>query len=417
MKPLIKYIPIYAITAASLILLLIAVACIPREMIAPKIEESAECLTEQPFHFVWILPGVEGSRLDQYADSMLLSVTYYLDEKAPLQSLMWSRYYWDQNEYINASFLKGVREHAEPNQEYLRYWHGSQIFVRPMLLFWNVRQIYIFHSFLLALLVAWLLFILIKGGMKREAFSLCVALIAVNIWFVPLCLEYFWMFEVMLIASIIVVKTELGGKRRIPDGFFLVIGIVTVFLDFFTTETLTLLIPMLLLLRIRSAKNQEQGAFYTVIKCSWLWGFGYVTMWCGKWLLASIVLRQNVMPYVQNSIAEHMGQFDTIPASRQLMETLMRNVGALFPFGYGICGAVFFVVLLIVFLFIPVLRGQIVLKPVIPKQRIRIYLFIGAVPYIRYLLIRHHSWFHYYFMHRAQAASIMALCLILFELL
>ena len=125
MKTLIKYISIYAVTAASLILLLIAVACIPREMIAPQIEESAECLTEQPFHFVWILPGVEGSRIDQYADSMFLSVTYYLDEKAPLQSLMWLKNYYQQNEYILVSFLGRVQENTEPHWEYLCYWHGS----------------------------------------------------------------------------------------------------------------------------------------------------------------------------------------------------------------------------------------------------------------------------------------------------
>lgn len=186
---IIKAVTQYIITAGLLIGLLFAVALIPKTIIKPKIEESAEYLTSKPYNFIWVIPGVEGSRIDQYADSMLLSVAYYIDENKPLHSIMWSNYYWETGKYINESFLKGVKEDLPPNKEYLRYWHGSLVFVRPMLLLWNVHQIYIFHGFVLALLLVWLITILLKYRMKREAISLCVALIAVNIWFVPLCLE------------------------------------------------------------------------------------------------------------------------------------------------------------------------------------------------------------------------------------
>ena len=94
MKQIIRVIITYVITAATLIILLFSVALIPRRLIETNIKESAEYLTRNPEHFVWVIPGVEGSRLDYYADSMLLNVTYYLDEQDPLQSLMWSRYYW-----------------------------------------------------------------------------------------------------------------------------------------------------------------------------------------------------------------------------------------------------------------------------------------------------------------------------------
>ena len=415
MKQIIRVIITYVITAATLIILLFSVALIPRRLIETNIKESAEYLTRNPEHFVWVIPGVEGSRLDHYADSMLLNVTYYLDEQDPLQSLMWSRYYWEEGEHINKSLLKGVVEHIEPNREYLRYWHGSQIFVRPLLLFWSVHQIYIFHAFVLLFLLLWLIRILVKAGMNLEAASLCISMVAVNIWFVPFCLEYFWMFELMLIISVIVTKVELKGNRQTPDTLFLAVGMLTAFLDFFTTETLTLLIPLLLIFRIRSRKEQEKGAFFIFFSCSYLWGLGYVTMWGLKWLMASFVLGQNVMPYVSGSISEHLGQFDQIPVMQQLVETIIRNVGTMFPFGYRIFGAIVSVVLVIIFFVIPVLQRRIVLKRTIQRKRVGMYFLIGAIPYLRYIVIRHHSWFHFFFMHRAQATSIMAMCLILPE--
>ena len=44
-----------------------------------------------------------------------------------------------------------------------------------------------------------------------------------------------------------------------------------------------------------------------------------------------------------------------------------------------------------------------------------LYLIVGMVVYLRFMVLRHHSWYHYFFTCRAQAASILALCFLLLE--
>ena len=37
------------------------------------------------------------------------------------------------------------------------------------------------------------------------------------------------------------------------------------------------------------------------------WAFGYVGTWISKWMISSLVLKENVMPYITEHIAERLG--------------------------------------------------------------------------------------------------------------
>ena len=56
------------------------------------------------------------------------------------------------------------------------------------------------------------------------------------------------------------------------------------------------------------------------------------------------------------------------------------------------------------------------IRGIINISRIRVYLLLGLVPFARYLALPFHTWHHYFFMYRALASSVMALCFILLEL-
>ena len=50
------------------------------------------------------------------------------------------------------------------------------------------------------------------------------------------------------------------------------------------------------------------------------------------------------------------------------------------------------------------------------KKQILMYVFIGCIPYIRYLVLHNHAYLHNFFTYRAQLATILAMILILEEL-
>lgn len=63
------------------------------------------------------------------------------------------------------------------------------------------------------------------------------------------------------------------------------------------------------------------------------------------------------------------------------------------------------------------MKNRIVLKQKVEKCWVRLYMFLGCLPFIRFIAIRHHSWFHFFFTHRALASTVLALCFVVLELI
>lgn len=411
-----KLILVFAVTFCILLALLVGSAMIPRQNIHEHMLESAEFMVERPVAYL-VLDFARSSKIDYYADCITLSIANYFDEKHPLESAMWAHYYGDNSNVMNEYLLESVQNDLAPNQEYLRYWHGSAALMRILHLFWNIRTIYIFHIILFVILIGAIVWLLIKNGYKGEAIAFIISLIIVAVWFVPLCLEYTYTFLCMLIAAFIGTWLATNEKNNLIVPFFLVTGMTTAFFDFLTTETLTLLVPLLFICRIQDAKKTDSNLWAECLKCCIVWGIGYLGMWVLKWITASIVLKIDVMPYVTDHVAERInGIVVSYPLTGNMYtDALVKNLRSLFPFEYGICGAA----LVMVFVFIvilPVLTGKVILRNNINKSNVFLYAALGLVPYIRYLVLCNHSFVHFFFTYRAQAASILAICLVIFEL-
>lgn len=417
LKSTTKYILVFFVTFAILAGSLVAVALIPQEQIKPKAEESAEFFCQHKMQ-TYLIDFVWSSKNDYFADCILLNIAYNLDQKHPLKSTMRAAFYGRYNFDAGLYFRHSIQSGKKPDHEYIRYWHGSIIPVRIFHLFWNIKQIYIFHAVLIGLLLLCLLWLLAKNGYGAEGACLCLALIIIRVWYVPMALEFTWMFLIMLIVSIIAVWMVCKGWTRHFGELFLVTGMVTVFLDFLTTETLTILVPLLFILRTSEKKPmQEKRLWLFSIKCCFLWLVGYAGMWASKWLMASIVLGENVMPYVTGHMEERFGgSIGYNTTSQYLIHAVTDNLKRLFPYEYGISGAILVFVCIFVFIVLPILLNRVQLKSHIDWQRIIIYAGLGLVPFIRLLVMHNHAVIHCFFAYRAYAASVLALCFIILEL-
>ena len=432
MKSIIKYLLLFMVTTALMTVALIGVATIPRDHIQKKSEESAEQLIKRDTAYYNLIGGTSGrallrpwdcSKIDQTADSYLLSIAYYLDEDHPLESVLWARYYEGREDEVaplknmNESFYRSVTEKVPTNKQYLRYWHGSLVFVRPLLMIMNLNQMKVFFGTVIVVLLSALLILLIRNKLKTEAISLTVSMVAVSVWFVPVSLEYIWMFILMLVASMMTVMATIsGGERKIPFILFLT-GMFAAYFDFFTTETITLLIPLLLTIRILYRKERSDKKMWKLaIACVLLWGIGYVACWIAKWGIAAAVFRINTIPYVQNRVLVHLGAYDEHGIMLGVIGAILRNSSQLFPFGYSVAAAPVTLILIVFCFFLPVYQGKVKLKDDINWSRIGLYSFLGLIVFARLIILWQHSWRHYFFTYRALAASILALCFIVLEL-
>ena len=419
-KSVLRYLAVFIATAAVLTALFVLVTFIPRETIQANMEASAHYLQEKGAAFPFTVPGFNCSRADYYADAVLLNAAYYLDPDHPAESISWARYYsedaFDWNSMVTDYFPDAVEKQPEPNQQYLRYWHGSLVIVRPLLIWFSISGIYKLLGAVLWILLGSIVILLFRKGFGKEAVAFMLAMIAVSVWFVPVCLEYIWMFLVMEVTALIVIRLSLKQQYQRMPVIFLCVGMAAAFFDFFTTETITLLIPLMFMFMILHRQREGSPDWLAAVKCAVLWGIGYVGMWVTKWAFATAILKRDVMPFVQNSIVEHLGTADRLSLPELWLKSIQRNIYNLATLSYGMTGAVLTLLAFFCFVFLPVCFNRMTLKKQIQKEWCLLYLAAGLIPFLRFVVISEHSAVHAWFTYRALAASMMALILAFYEL-
>ena len=231
-ESILRYIAIFIIAAAVMISLFLLVALIPRERIQANMEESAEYLQQKGAAFPNTVLGLNCSKADYYADAVLLDIAYYLDPDHPAESISWANYYsedaFDWNGMVTEYFPAAVEKQPEPNQQYLRYWHGSLTIVRLLLMWFNINGIYKLLGIVLWILLGSIITLLYRRGFGKEAVAFILSMIAVSIWFVPVCLEYIWMFLLMTVTSLIVILLLFAFGETFGNIFACVLGVLLV---------------------------------------------------------------------------------------------------------------------------------------------------------------------------------------------
>ncbi|MCQ2521248.1 MAG: hypothetical protein MJ105_02620 [Lachnospiraceae bacterium] len=416
-----KYIVIALITLLLCIGLFLLVNLIPRSAIISNMQESATYFDEHPL-FPWEIENRPFSKADNYADCILTQIIYQSDEKHPVRSMILASYYQGENENVDKAFVRTLAEGTEPNINYFRYWHGSQIILRPLFCIFSIRGVR-----LSLFIVTTILFILssilcFRKGQKVFAVSIWVALLLVQYWMAVFSLEYLTCF--LLLSIQLLWLTSQGKEKRknrmVP--FFLVSGMLTSFMDFLTTETLTITIPLLYILSTDSLPERNfKNGFKTVGKAILAWGIGYGGMFLAKWGLAYAFLGKDAfMEAWQQAVyrisgavtADNTAEGSIVSLGAQLFGCIWRNLYCMFALPTEVKASTVMVLwgilLFLLFSFWYLFRKE----GATDGQKVWL-LLIGGIPFIRFLLLRNHAYMHYFFTYRALAATLLAMILFL----
>ena len=407
LKNILKYIIIYILTVSILASLLSLSSKIPKSVIQKNIKESVTFFKENA-GVEEKLKRREYTTIFYYPDSILLNIIYCIDSQKPIESTLWARFYKETNADINNDFIKAVEEEKEPNEQYLRYWHGSMLIIRPLFTILNIEQIYLVNKILMYTLGI-VLFLVILRKNKKLAIIFLISMLMVAFPIVPYCLEYSWTFYIMLIVSIIAILIEKKGNKSLYKLFF-VSGILTCFFDFLTTEIITFLVPVLFVLIIRKEDNRlnnfKEGFIFVIASCA-LWGIAYVSMWLTKWILVSIVLNINAFEYVKENAMLRINGLQGLNSKKEMyIGALYKNWHNLYPINIVksqkdlIKYVLIFVTILVVF---------IDWKNIKKKWFAGLLLLVALIPYFRYLVLANHSYRHAFFTFREQIISCIAI--------
>lgn len=421
---------IFLLTLAVCMSGMLLVFRIPQSAIYDNCVHSSRYFSETG-KYPTVLDGFAATTIDNYADCMLLDVIYNADTNRPFYSLIVAPYYRTENGSAEDDFASSVIDGSSPNSEYSRYWHGSQILVRPLLTLMPITGVRLALFCLLAALTVWLLIILLRRHFVAPAVLYTLSALMVGGWMTAFSITYAIPFLIMTGACIALcglmgVPSPAGDTKK-RDGhitcLFTVTGALTCFLDFLTTETLTFTVPFLMFMLISHHRQYAGSGASTfredlrrLVKWGTLWILAYGAMFAMKCLLIYIVMGADAFSQaLQNAIFRltgTAGSFDdstaTLSTGTQIVVAMVLNLSCLLPISQPMTvGAVFGIFLgllallgMVLYLF----RGER-----LDGGLIGILLAVACIPYIRYAVLSNHACMHYFFTYRAQMATVLAL--------
>ena len=196
------------------------------------------------------------TRKDYYADTVLLNLICSRNEKYPVKNLILAPYYDHASMDAAEDYMAVAFSEAEANTYYFRYWHGSMIWLNPLLCLMDVEGIFKLYK---VLTIGLLIFIIIWCVARKRwevGISFGVAFLIIEGWETVSCLEYG---NTMLLLLVLTVVYLLQREKSVANLFRLSVinGVLTCFIDYLTIETLVFTIPtgMWILLQMQDDKD------------------------------------------------------------------------------------------------------------------------------------------------------------------
>lgn len=402
---------------------LLLVCLIPQSAIKENCLKAAEYFDSRD-KYPAVVDIFDATIIDNYADCMLLNVIYNVDENRPFYSAVTAPYYRVNGDTAAEDYHASVVDGEKANNEYSRYWHGSQVFLRPLLTVFSITGLRTAMFAVLAALNILLGIVMFRRKLLKPAVIYFASLILVGGWMTAFSLEYVMVFIVMTAACIAVCRLMTAPiykeQVRLRDSrltfVFILSGVVTCFLDFLTTETLAFTVPFLLFIIISVQKSEQplhfKENFFRLIRFGGAWLTSYAGMFAVKWGLVYFVAGKSAFLNALQSAAYRIDGSATVSESalnlsQKIALALLQNVSCLFPTtkqlsaidAIAVLAAAFLILGIVLYLF----RGER-----LDGTFIALSLIVACIPYLRYSVLLNHSTMHYFFTYRAQAATIMA---------
>ena len=381
---ILKYISCFLGLIFVFVSLMTLVYAIPNSMLIER-QENAMSIMKDEGDYPKCFFGTSAAQLDNYTDKLMLDKAIIDDETMnPLEAAM------DIDGYAS-------------------YWHGYQIFLRPLLTFFTYYQIRYLYMFIFFILLCITFSVMHKKAGLPIALAFLAAMISLYIIVVSVSMQFISVFIIMFISCLYLLNRSEKSDIFHITLTFMIIGMTTSFFDLLTAPLLTWGIPLLLCLFLKMQDSEKESWFEYVKIAFWnsvSWVSGYGLCWLSKWVISSVVLKENIIKEALDSILFRTMGNEEYSINRP--ETLKANFEYLFKsqgnriFVLWIATIVILIVLLLFFH-----------KAEIKRMLGHAWLFlpISLFPYVWYFVLSNHSGIHGWFTYRIQAITIFGVFL------
>ena len=380
-------------------------ACLPQDPIDANVLASAEGMILQG-NYPRMADHAFASILDYTTDSLILS-----ESKATTIS-QWDTiftnplFHYETGEEIplNDLYQYALDDDPQPTGYYVQYWMGFRPVMRLLLTFLDYYQILRYVAFAFFVLFAAVMCSLAKETGTKTAFLFALSIILVRPHVIAVSLQFSCCFFIAFLAMLLVPRLHRHAKWE--SLFFLELGILTMYFDFYTTPILTYGLPMIYLYLLKT-RDGTRGALKSIGINAASWSAGYGFMWLAKLVLTSALTEADGVGTGFASFAGRVGiekvsgmeaYYSPVAALRTVAASLYSDQqGKLILFGAVALG---FILLLIRFL-----KDRHSPRELLQHKAL---LVIAALPIIWFIAAAQPTANHHWFQYRGIAVSFWA---------
>lgn len=394
-----KYIVSVIAMAVVGLLLLCLVYLIPTERI---FENASKANSESWKPGEYLIDGMECTYLNNYTDALMLNTASCKGEGSILNRAMAVySYAYEENDFN--SFRRFCNK--EPGyylQQNSRYWNGYLVFLKPLLLLFSYQGIRIVCLVVTSVLLVVSFIKMLISSISKFSYAYLVTVISMIPVTMALDMFYCGVYLILLISMLVLIPFIEKKSAKI-DFVMLTIGAITSFIDLISFPLVTMVFP-LILIEVSNSEDQMTKRVGRVISNAWAWVCGYIGLWGLKWILASIIMQENIIGEAAGKIlfrtsgsnisGERVGRFEVLGIN-------LSDYFNIFTIG---CIAVFLIVMLIL-----ILSKRYVFSGIQNKYILVVLAGIMLFPVIWLMLKANHSFIHHWMTHRELSGSLFAI--------
>ncbi|MGN1054780.1 MAG: hypothetical protein ACI4P1_05830 [Erysipelotrichaceae bacterium] len=279
--------------------LMIGVYAIPNDRLINNVERSTSLYINGENKINNWVGNLRYGRLDNSTDAAMIDIAMCREFDSLIENALLNPL-WDlkaeataNNNSSNIS-LFFEEDCIEGVNNYSRYWHGYLLYLVPGLTLFTVGEMRMFMMSIQFIMAAILLFgIGTKLGIKYML-PYMAAIIFINPITCALNFQNADVYMITMLSCIcILYLNDFLNRNKNYYLLFTLAGICIAYFDFLTYPIISFGIPMITYLLMNRKKIKD--SLMDIGLCFLFWGAGYVGMWAGKWIVASLFTSENII--------------------------------------------------------------------------------------------------------------------------
>lgn len=399
-----EYIGAFGLTVFLAVLLLAFSAFLPQTPIRSHVTESIP-LVSRDVENHYLFDNSIGSKLDVDTDVMMLCISLSTNDRY-LGSILTNPVhgYDDLDEREDLDKILAELSYDTPSDSvwyYTRYWMGFRVVLRLALTFFTYAQIKRYIAFLFFVLFAGALCSLAKHANSRIAFFFALSIILVRPHVMATSMQLSCCFFLAFAAMLLI--PWLHRHEKWEGLFFMELGMMTMYFDFYTVPLVTVGFPLLYLCVLKQ-EDEMPLSWKRILQNLAVWLLGYGFMWIAKLSLTSLLTSQNALKHGFHSFFNRVGiQKDAALTKYYSVEAAFEGVReAVFSDEVGAVVYLLCAGMILAAVLYKVLRGQtsfVHLRSAAP------YLMFAAMPIFWFVITKQPVAIHYFFQYRSIALT------------